>query len=179
MQQCMKMSKITIYLSFRFNFTVGGEGAARIWGDGAEAVAATAGGLMEGVKEKAEGAEGVSDGGFVAKEKLEDAEPKAVDPPREKAEVAVMEHVDGTEKLNDDDDGGPPAGGTILNGAVEEEAAGAGGMEAAADVRPRFGNVAGADVLKAGILGACAPREPANREEIFFQLTLAHIRQGH
>lgn len=134
---------------------------------------------MEGVKEKAEGAEGVSEGGFEAKAKPADAEPKAVDPPREKAEVAEMEHVEGTEKLNDDDDAGPPAGGTILKGAVEEEAAGAGGVEAAADVRPRFGNVAGADVLKAGILGVCATREPANRKGICFQLILTHIRQGH
>lgn len=169
----MKMSKITIYLSVRFSFTVGGEGAARLWGDGAEAVAATADGLMEGVKEKAEGAEGVSEGGFEAKEKPEDPEPKPVDPPMEKAEAAEMEHVVGTEKLNDDDDDtddgtGPPAVGTMLNGALEEEAVGAGGVEVAADVRPRFGNVAGADVLKAAILGGCVSKEPANRKELAF-----------
>lgn len=176
----MKMFEMTIYLSFRFSFTVGGEGAARIWGVEAEAVAATADGFMEGVKENAEGAEGVSEGGLEAKEKPEDPEPKAVDPPREKAEGAAVEHVVGTEKLNDDDDDDntcPPAVGTMLNGAVEEEAVRAGRVEAAADVRPRFGNDAAADVMEAKPLGGCVAKEPANRKEICFHLISSHV--GH
>lgn len=134
---------------------------------------------MEGVKENAEGAEGVSEGGLEAKEKPEDPEPKAVDPPREKAKGAAVGHVVGTEKLNDDDDDNPcpPAVGTMLNGAVEEEAVGAGGVEAAADVRPRFGNDAGADVMEAKPLGGCVAKEPANRKEICFNLISSHV--GH
>lgn len=168
-----------IYLSFRLSFTVGGEGAARLWGVGAGAGdgAATVDGLMEGVKENAEGAEGVSEGGLEAKEKPEDPEPKGVDPPREKAEGAEVEHVVGTEKMNEDDDDDTGTVGTMLNGAVEEEATGAGGVEVAAAVRPRFGNVAGADGMEAAILGGWIAKEPVNRKEICFHLILSHVAQ--
>lgn len=156
-----------IYLSFRFSFTVGGEGAAMLWGVGTGAT--IAGGLMEGVKENAEGADGVSDGGLEAKEKPEDPDPKGVDPPRENTEGAEVAHVVGTEKLKPDDeaddDGG--AAGTMLNGAAAVEAAGGGAGEAAAGVRPRFGNVAGADGMEAAYLGGGAAKEPANRKYIF------------
>lgn len=67
------------YLSFRFNFTVGGEAATRLCR--VEAAGATAGGLMEGVlMENAEGAEGVSEGGLEAKEKPKDPEPNTPEP---------------------------------------------------------------------------------------------------
>lgn len=117
---------------------------------------------MEGVKENAEGAEGVSEGGLEAKEKPEDPEPKGVGTPREKAEGAEVEHVDGTEKLKPDDDAADDTGavGTTLNGAAEEEAEGAGGVEAAAEVRLMFGNVVGADGMEAAILGGWAAKEP-------------------
>lgn len=46
---------------------------------------------MEGVlNENAEAAEGVSEGGLEAKEKLEDTELKGPDPPREKAGGRVV-----------------------------------------------------------------------------------------
>lgn len=118
---------------------------------------------MEGVKEKAEGAEGVSEGGLDAKEKPEDAEPKGVDPPREKAGAAAL--VVGTEKLNDDeeddDDTCPTPGGTMLNGAADAEAVGAG----AAAAKPNFGNDAGAGAMEAELLVGCVAKEPANREK--------------
>lgn len=120
---------------------------------------------MEGVKENAEGAEGVSEGGLDAKEKPEDAEPKAVDAPREKAGADAL--VVGTEKLNDDDeeDTCPPAGGTMLNGAMEEEAVGAAGVAAATDVRPKFEKDVGAGVMEAELLDGCVAKEPVNREK--------------
>lgn len=155
-------------LSFRFSLTVCVEGAARLWGVGAGAGAgaeagagaATGDGLIEGVKVNAEGAEGVSEGGLEAKEKLEDPEPKGVDSTREKTEEADAGHVVGTEKMNDDADEETGAVGTMLNGAAEEEAAGAGGMEAAVEVRPRLGNVAGADGMEAAVLGGWVAKEP-------------------
>lgn len=171
------MPKIMIYLSFRFSFTVGGEGAARLWGVGTGAGATTAGGLTEGVKENAEGAEGVSEGGLEAKENPEDPEPKGVDPPREKAGGAPGEHVVGTEKMKLDDDDDTGAVGTMLNGAAEEEAAGAGGVETAAEVRPRAGNVTGADVMEAAILGGWVAKEPVNRKEMCFHLISSHVEQ--
>lgn len=109
-----------IYLSFKFSFTVGGEGAARLWGVGDGAGATTADGLMEGVKEKAEGADGVSEGGLEAKEKLDVPEPNGVGPPREKAEAPAVEFVVGTEKVKDDDDDDTGAEGGMLNGAADE-----------------------------------------------------------
>lgn len=113
---------------------------------------------MEGVKENAEGAEGVSEGGLEAKEKPKDPEPKGVGPPREKAEGAEgeEEHVVGTEKLKPEDDAADTGtAGTMLNGAAEEEAAGAWGVEAAAEVKLRFGKFAGADGMEAAIFGGC------------------------
>lgn len=117
---------------------------------------------MEGVKENAEGAEGVSEGGLEPNEKLEDVEPKDMGAPREKAEGAAVAHVVGTEKLKPDDDTAADTGaaGTMLNGAAAEEAAGAGGVEAAAEVRLRFGNAAGADGMEAAILGGWVAKEP-------------------
>lgn len=143
-------------LSFRFIFTICGEAAAMLCG--VDAGGATADGLIEGVKEKAESAEGVSEGGLEAKEKPEDPEPKGAVTPREKAEGAEVAFVVGTEKMKpDDDDDDTGAVTATLNGAAEEEAAGA---EAAAEVRPRFGNVAGADGVKAAILGGWVAKEP-------------------
>lgn len=122
---------------------------------------------MEGVKENAEGAEGVSEGGLDAKEKPEDAEPKGVDPPREKAGADVL--VVGTEKLNDDndddDDTCPPAGGIMLNGAADTEAVGAGVATAAADEGPKLGNDAAAGVMEAELVDDCVAKEPASREK--------------
>lgn len=142
------MTNIMIYLSFRFSFTVGGDGAAVLWGTGAEAVVATAAGLIEGENINAEGAEGVSVRGLGANEKPVDPEQKGVD-----EETAGVENVVGTEKTNDDDDDtGPIVVGATLKGAVGTEAAGAGRVEAAA-VSPRFGNVASAEVTKAALLG--------------------------
>lgn len=63
-----------IYLSFRFSFTVGGDGAAVLCGTRAEAVVAPAAGLIEGENKNAEGAEGVSVRGLGAKEKPVDPE---------------------------------------------------------------------------------------------------------
>lgn len=166
------MSEIRIHLSFRFSFTVGGEGAARLWG--VKAGAATAGGLMEGVKENADAPEGVSEGGLEAKEKPEAPEPNAVDPPRLKAEGAEVEHVVGTGKIDDacvDAAICTPAVGPMLNGAKEEDAAGAAGVGAAADARPRLGNDAGTDVMEDELLLGCVVKEPVDREKICFQLT--------
>lgn len=167
-------------LSFRFDFTVSVEGVVILWGvgagagagveagvgvgAGAGAGAATADGLMEGVlKENADGAEGVSEGGLEAKEKLEDpdpTDPKGVVPPRENTEGAEVAQVDGTEKVKPDDDDDTGTVGTMLNGAAEEEAAGAGGVEAAAEVRPRFANAAGVDGVEAAALGSWVAKEP-------------------
>lgn len=111
--------------------------------------------MIEGLlKVNAKGAEGMSGAGLEANEKLDDPEPKGVDPPREKAEGAEVEPVVGTEnmKLDDEDDTG--AAGTVLNGAVEEEAAVVGGVEAAAEERVRFGNAAGPDGMEAAVLGS-------------------------
>lgn len=124
---------------------------------------------MEGVlKENAEGAEGVSEGGLEAKEKPEDPEPKGVVPPRENTEGAEVAQVDGTEKEKpDDDDDDTGAVGPMLNGAAEEEAAGAGGVEAAAEVR--FAYVVGADGIEAAVLGSWVATGPMNRKENGFQ----------
>lgn len=91
----------------------------------------TADGLMEGVKENAEGA---SAAGLEANEKPRDPEPKGAGTPIEKGGGAVVAHVVGTEKLKPDDGAMDVAGaaGTMLNGAAEKDAAGAGGVEAAA-----------------------------------------------
>lgn len=142
-----------------------GVGAGVGAGVGVGAGAVTAGGLMEGVlKENAESAEGVSEGGLEAKEKTEDPEPKGVGPPREKAGVAEVAQVDGTEKVKPDADEETGAAGPMLNGAAEEEAAGAGGVDAAAEARPRFGNVAGPDGMEAATLGGWTAKEPVNRK---------------
>lgn len=122
---------------------------------------------MEGALiENAEGAEGVSEGGL-AKEKLEAPDPKGVVVARENtegADGADVAQVDGTEKVKLDDDDDTGAVGAMLNGAAE--AAGAGRMEAAAEVRPRFANAAGADVVEAAILGGWVAKEPMNRNEM-------------
>lgn len=132
---------------------------------------------MEGVlRENAESPEGVSEGGLEAKEKLEGPEPKGADPPRvntegsegtegtEGAEGAeVAENVVGTEKVNPDDDTG--AVETKLKGAAEEEAAaGTEELEAAAEVKPRFGNDAGTDGMEVASLAGWGAKEPVNRK---------------
>lgn len=110
------------------------------------------------MKKNAEAAEGASEGGLEAKEKPEDPEPKGV-----AAAGAEVEHVAAAEKLNvEDDDTGPPTVGTMLNGAVEEEADRPGRVEAAADVIPRFGNVAGAGVIEAAFLGGWVAKKPVD-----------------
>lgn len=125
---------------------------------------------MEGVlRENAESAEGVSEGGLEVNEKLEGPEPKGADPPKENAEGAegakVAEKVVGIEKVNPDEDAG--AAETKLNGAAgEEEAAGADMLEAGAEGNPRLGNDAGADGTEAGLAGWVA-KEPANRKYIY------------
>lgn len=139
-------------LSFRFSLTVGGEAVGRPCG--AEAGADATGGLMEVVlKENAEGAVGVSEGGFEAKEKPEDPEPKTAAPPREKVEQVV-----GIEKVKADEDDDTGAGGMILNGAVEEGAAGAAEMEGTG--APMFENAAGVGRIEAAILGGWLASEP-------------------
>lgn len=56
----------------------------RVGGVAVGACAGAAAGFREGeLNEKAEEADGVSEGGLEAKEKLEDAEPKGPEPPRE------------------------------------------------------------------------------------------------
>lgn len=145
-------------LSFRLSLTVDEEAAAMLWGVGAGA--ATADGLTEGVKENAEG---VSEGGGLeAKEKPTDPEPKGVGAAMENGGGAEEAHVVGTEKLKPDDDAVDVAGavGTMLNGAAEEAAAGARGVEAANEVKLRFGNVAGADGKVAASLGGWGAKEP-------------------
>lgn len=112
------------------------------------------------LKEKAEGAEGVSEGGLEANGK-----PKVAGAPRVKAEGAEVEQVVGTEKVKpaaDDDTG---ALGTTLNGAVIDEVAGAGELETAAGVRPRLGNAAEADGMEAASLGGWVAKAPVNREK--------------
>lgn len=104
-----------MYLSFRFSFTVGGEGAAILWRDGSEAVAAgaTVDGLIVEENRNADCAEGVSEGGLVAKENPKDPEPNG-------AEAVEDERALVTEKPNDDDGGtGPLAVGTTLKGPAE------------------------------------------------------------
>lgn len=129
-------------LSLKLGFIVGGVATAMLWGAGA--VEATGNGLVEGaLKENADSAEGVSEGGLEAKEKPEAPEPKIVDPLSEKADGADVAHVEGTENVKLDDDIG-----AMLNGA-EEEATVAGGVEAA-EAGHRVGNAAGPD----GIDGA-------------------------
>lgn len=92
------------------------------------------------LKENAEDAEGVSEGGLEAKEK---PEPKGADPPRENAEGAEVEQVVGIEKVKPDEDDDTGAGGTMLKGAAVEVAATVGGLGAATEVRPRFERAAG------------------------------------
>ncbi|TNN83219.1 hypothetical protein EYF80_006552 [Liparis tanakae] len=125
-----------------------------LWGvAGAGAGATTADCLTEGVKENAER---VSEGGGLeAKEKPPDPEPKGVGPAMENGGGAEEALVVGTEKLKPEDDAVDVAGavGTMLNAAAEEAAAGARGVEAAAEVKLRFGNAAGADG-KARTVGA-------------------------
>lgn len=138
---------------------------------------------MEGVlRENAESAEGVSEGGLEANEKLEGPEPKGADPPKENAEGAegakVAEKVVGIEKVNPDEDAG--AVGTKLNGAaVEEEAAGADMLEAGAEGNPRLGNDAGADGTEAAGLAGWVAKEPANRKKKNnnFNLTSSNVEK--
>lgn len=148
----------------RFSLTVGGEALTRLWD--VEAGAANAGGLMEGaLKENAEGAAGVSEGGLEVKEKVDDPEPKGADPPRENAEgVEVVEQVVGTEKVKLDVDDDTGAAGTMLNGALEDEGGRAGAVETAADVKPMFGNGTGAAETGAAILAGCVAKEPVRRK---------------
>lgn len=154
-----------VNLSARFSFTVGGEAAAILWGVGVGSGDATAAGLMGGAKEKAEGAEGVSEGGL-AKEKLEGPGPKGAVVATEKAGGAEEAQVVGTEKAKLDDDAEDTGGaGATLNGAAEGAAAGARRAGAAAGGKPRFGNVAGADGMEAegmeaATLGGWAAKAP-------------------
>lgn len=153
-----------MYLSFRFSFMVGGEGAAILWRDGSEAVAAgaTVDGLIVEENRNADCAEGASEGGLGAKENPKDPEPKGAE-----AEAVEDERALATEKPNDDDDDdggtGPLAVGTTLKGPAE-----AGRVGAAADARPRLGNAAGAEAIEAPLLGGAAANEPAQR--LFFCL---------
>lgn len=110
--------------------------------------------------ENAEEAEGVSEGGLEAKENPEDADPNAVDPPRENADGAEGVQVDGTEKVKLDEDDAVGFVGAAPNGAAEKEGAGAGVVETAAGVRPRLENVAGADGTEAATLGAGVAKDP-------------------
>lgn len=133
------------------------------------------------LKEKAEGAEGVSEGGFEAKEKPDDPEPKGAEPPREKAEGPEVEQVVGMEKVKPDAADDTGAFGTMLNGAAAEEVAGDGELEAAAGVRPRLGNAAGADGIEAAILGGWVAKEPVKEHKQtnkdYFYLISSHLKQ--
>lgn len=145
-----------------------GAGAGAIIGAVVRAGAGAGAGLIEGLpEENAKGAEKTSEVGLGAKEKLEDPEPKTVDPPREKADGDEELPVLGTEKIKPDDEDDTGAVGTMLNGATEEEAAVAGGVEAAAEERLRFGNVAGPDGMEAAVLGGLTAKEPVNRKNCF------------
>lgn len=143
---------------------VGGEGAAILWIDGSEVVAAgaTVNGLIVEENRNADCAEGVSEGGLVAKENPKDPEPKGAE-----AEAVEDERALVTEKPNDDDDDdggtGPLAVGTTLKGPAE-----AGRVGAAADVRPRLGNAAGPEAIEAPLLDGATANEPAQR--LFFSL---------
>lgn len=140
---------------------MGGEGAAILWRDGSDAVAAgaTVDGLIVEENRNADCAEGVSEGGLVAKENPKDPEPKGAE-----AEAVEDERALVTEKPNDDDGGtGPLAVGTTLKGPAE-----AGRVGAAADVRPRLGNAAGAEAIEAPLLDGGTANEPAQR--LFFSL---------
>lgn len=134
------------------------------------------------LKEKAEGAEGVSEGGFEAKEKPDDPEPKGAEPPREKAEGPEVEQVVGMEKVKPDAADDTGAFGTMLNGAAAEEVAGDGKLEAAAGVRPRLGNAAGADGIEAAILGGWVAKEPVKEQKQtnkdYFYLISSHFKQS-
>lgn len=145
-----------MYLSFRFSFTVGGQVAAILWRDGSVAVAAgtTVDGLMVEGNRNADCAEGVSEGGLLAKENPKDPEPKGAEAEAVEDESALV-----TEKPNDDDDDedtGPLAVGTTLKGPAE-----AGRVAAATDERPRLGNTAGA--TEAALLGGCISNKPVQR----------------
>lgn len=152
------MLVIRTYLSFRFSFIVGAKGAAaRLCGVGPGA-GATAG-FTVGAKEKAEGPEGVSEGGLEANEKPDAPETNAEDPPRLKAEVAAA--VVGTGKTDEVDvvTTGMPVMGPMLKGDDEEEkegAAGAGG--AAAEATLRLGKVAEDELV-----GVFAAKEPVGQ----------------
>lgn len=138
---------------------VGGQGAAILWRDGSVAVAAgtTVVGLMVEGNRNADCAEGVSEGGLVAKEKPKDPEPKGAE-----AEAVADESALVTEKPNDEDDDeddegtGALAVGTTLKGPAE-----AGRVAAATDERLRLGNTAGA--TEAALLGGCISNEPVQR----------------
>lgn len=179
------LPKLTeLYLSLRFSFTVGGEGAATLCravvGAGSGAGVATVDGLTEGVKENAEGAEGVSEGGLEPKEKPEEPEPKGAEPPREKAAGAAVEEEEvaaGTEKTKEEEEeeeAAAAAVGTMLKREEEEEAAGAGGVAAAAGARLRLGKTAAADGMEAAALGGCAAKEPVKRRRNVLSLDLAY-----
>lgn len=103
-------------------------------GDGAGG--ATGVGLIDGAKENADGAEGVSEGGLEANEKPEDPDPNAVDATRVAAEGAEAAHVFGTENVNDDEDI-EDVGAMLNDGAADEAAAGAGGGNVIAEVTLR------------------------------------------
>lgn len=152
-----------MYLSLRFSFTLGGEGAAILW-SGPEAVAAgaTVDGLMEEENRNADGAEGVSEGGLVAKENPEDPEPKGAEAGAAEEESALV-----TEKTNgdDDDEGARP----LAVGATQKGPAEAGRVEAAFP-RPRPGNAAGTEAIGAALLDGCTANEPAQRKDYFVSL---------
>lgn len=148
------------YLSFRFSFMVGGEGAAILWRDGPAAGpdGTAADGFME-ENRNAGGAAEVSGGGLGAKVNPEDPEPNG-------AEVVAVEEESAlvTEKTNDDDDAaggtGPLAVGTTLKVPAAAER-----VEAAADARPRLGNAAGAGSIEAALLGGCTANKPAHSKD--------------
>ena len=88
-----------------------------------------------------------------------------------------MEPVGGTEKEKADEDVVTGAVVAKPNRAAVEEATGAAGVGAAADVRPRFWNTAGADGKEAAAFGGWAAKEPVNRRNMRCHLISSHVRQ--
>lgn len=137
---------------------VGEDGAAILWSDGPEGVPAgtTGDGLMEEENRNADGAGEVSEGGLVAKANPEDPEPKGAEVVAVEEERALV-----TEKTNDDDD--TEGTGSLVVGTMLKVPSVA--VEAAADIRPRLGNAAGA--IEAALLGGCIANEPAQSKNYF------------
>lgn len=117
---------------------------------------------MGGVKENAEGPEGVSEGGLEANEKLEAPETNAEDPPRVKAEGMAVEDVVDVGKIDEADDiiaAGMPVIGPMLKRDEEE----GGTVGATAEATPMFGNELGAEVAEDELLGGFAAKEPTEQ----------------